>query len=229
MPLLPYISDDDLVKYTREVLNKAGMAEVEASNKLYSNVIDPFSAVFDSMRHNFTLDEWLVQEKSRQIQKTLQNAVGEFHQNILGSVEGWQNSGRGGSYDIINNNKKIIAEIKNKHNTMNSSSAEAVYSKLTNHLRFGEKGYIAYVVFIIPKNPKPLNTRWSPNKITMSLREDIRRIDGASFYELATGYNNALKMLYEALPKAVSMVINGSPDKIKSSRLYEDLISRAYS
>lgn len=228
MPLLPFISDKTLVKFTKEVLDKAGVAEVEAENKLYSNVIDPFSALFDAIRHNLTLDEWLIQEKSRQIQKTLQNAVGEFHQNILGSMVGWENGGRGGSYDVKNPEKKIIAEIKNKHNTMNSSMAKAVYDNLAGHLQYSEKGYTAYVVYIVPKNPKSLNTRWSPNQRTIALREDIRRIDGLSFYKLATDYPNALHMLYQSLPEAVSMIINGSPDKVKNSRLFDDLFGRAY-
>ena len=126
MPLLPFISDKDLIKYTKEVLDKTGIAEVEAENKLYSNVIDPFSALFDAMRHNMTLDEWLVQEKARQIQKTLENAVGYFHQKVLGSMAGWENAGLGGSYDVKNSDKKIIAEIK--INLPRPRSSEARYN-----------------------------------------------------------------------------------------------------
>jgi len=228
MALLPFISDSLLVTFAKEVLDKATAAEVAAEDKLYSNVIDPFSALFEAMRHNLTLDEWLLQEKSRQIQKTLQNAVGDFHQNVLGSIAGWENAGRGGSYDIKNSEKKIIAEIKNKHNTMNSSSAEAVYNKLSNHIRYNEKGYTAYVVFIIPNRPEPMNSPWSPNRTTMTLRDDIRRIDGASFYALATNYPDALALLYTALPQVLGMAMHSTPDLIKNSNLFASLFTRAY-
>jgi hypothetical protein len=228
MPILPFIRDDDLKKYTKEVLDKTRIAEADAQAKIYSNVVDPFSAIFDAMPHNLSIDEWMVQERSRQIQKTLQNALGDFHQNILGSVTGWHNAGRGGSFDIENREKMIIAELKNKHNTINSSSAEALYLKLANHLRYSEKKYTAYVVFIIPKLSEQYNTRWSPNKKTMALREDIRRIDGYSFYALASGYDNALKMLYEALPSVIGEIVGVSRDRVTMSRLYLDLFQRAY-
>jgi hypothetical protein len=228
MPILPFIRDDELKKYTKEVLDKTRIAEADAQAKIYSNVVDPFSAIFDAMPHNLSIDEWMVQERSRQIQKTLQNALGDFHQNILGSVTGWHNAGRGGSFDIENREKMIIAELKNKHNTINSSSAEALYLKLANHLRYSEKKYTAYVVFIIPKLSEQYNTRWSPNKKTMALREDIRRIDGYSFYALASGYDNALKMLYEALPSVIGEIVGVSRDRVTMSRLYLDLFQRAY-
>ncbi|MFO0862566.1 MAG: Eco47II family restriction endonuclease [Candidatus Saccharibacteria bacterium] len=226
--LLPFITDELLNKYTKEVLDKAHTAEADAEAKLYSNVIDPFSAVFAATLHDMTLEEWLVQEKSRQIQKTLENALGDFHQKVLGSMPGWENAGKGGSYDIKNETKKIIAEIKNKHNTMNSSSAEAVYQKLAGHLRFSEKDFTAYLVFIIPKPSARYDKEWSPNQRTMTLRDDIRKIDGASFYDLASGNENALKMLYDVLPSVISNIMGTSEPKVKATSAFDQLFKRAY-
>jgi hypothetical protein len=228
MPYLPFISDEKLLQYTNEVLMKASMAETEAEANIYSNVIDPFSALFDSMRRGISMETWLQQEKSRQIQKTLQNAVGDFHQNILGTMPGWENAGRGGSYDIRNKEKKLIAEIKNKHNTMNSSSAESAYQKLANHLRYSEQGYTAYIVFIIPRTPEAFDTPWSPNQTTMTLREDVRKIDGRSFYDLAANTKGALHSLYEQLPKVIAQSLNTKLGNVKKSPELTDLFSRAY-
>lgn len=210
MAYLSFVSDDDLISHVKEVLTKVQTAEATAEQKLYNNIIDPFSALFDAMNQNITLEEWLGQEKTRQVQKTLQNALGDFHQKVLGSIAGWVDAGRGGSFDIKNDNLKIIAEVKNKHNTMNSSSSEATYQKLVNHLRYAEKGYVAYVVFIVPRSWRPLDTPWSPNLQISKLRDDIRQIDGASFYELASGERHALRSLYATLPQVIRD-ISGRP------------------
>lgn len=229
MSYLTFISDENLIRFTKEVLDKTGTAEKVAETEMHSNVIDPFSAMFDSMRQGIKLEAWYQQERARQVQKTLQNALGDFHQNILGSMHGWHNAGKGGSYDVINEEKMIIAELKNKHNTLNSGSAEATYSKLAGHIRYAERGYVAYLVFIIPKNTKPFNVAWSPNLATTMQREDIRKIDGKSFYDLASGCENALYQLYAALPNVINDITNSSADLVFESDLFEELYLKAYS
>lgn len=226
--MFDYISEQDLRKYTKEVLDKVQFAYQKVEIKLHSNILDPFSALFDSMRQGISFEDWLGLEKSRQVQKTLQNAVGDFHQNILGSVDGWENPGRGGGYDLINRDRKILAEIKNKHNTMNSSSAESTYRKLESYLKNDYKGYTSYVVFVVPKYPVDFNSTWSPNSKTMKLRKGIRKIDGESFYSLVTGDKNALKNLYNALPRIISEILGTNDLSATEALLFKELFQRAY-
>ena len=63
----------------------------------------------------------------------MSNAIGTFHQSVLGSVEGWLNHDTG--YDLENPSRKLIAEIKNKHNTMNQQNREKVISDLDTALK----------------------------------------------------------------------------------------------
>jgi len=114
---LSFISNEDLYNHVRVVLETTQQASDLAEENLYSNVVDPFSALFDALRQKITLVGWASQEKTRQIQKTMQNALGEFHQAVLGSMDGWENLPVGHVIDVRNTKKKIIAEIKNKHNT----------------------------------------------------------------------------------------------------------------
>ncbi len=55
-------------------------------------------------------------------QLVYQSAIGRFHQGVLGGVHGFKNHDAG--YDIENKQRKIIAEIKNKYNTMNAPKTE---------------------------------------------------------------------------------------------------------
>ena len=227
--LLSFITDEQLENYARQVVEKVLHAADSAEAGLYSNVVDPFSALFDSARQGLTLDEWLEQEKARQVQKTLQNALGKFHQQVLGSVPGWHDAGLGGSYDVGNTEGKIIAEIKTKHNTMNSSSAPGVYQKLAGHLQYSHHGFTAYLVEIVPKTRVPYDKPWSPNLRTLTLREDIRRIDGKSFYKLATGDEDGLKKLYEALPIILQRIIGDQARQVDSTSFFSELFLKAYS
>lgn len=228
MPLLPFIPNDELVLYTKQVLDKVRLAYDGADAKLHSNVVDPFSALFDAMRQDITLEDWLNQERSRQVQKSLQNAVGDFHQNILGSIPGWENPGRGGGYDLINRERKILAEVKNKFNTMNSSSAESTYMKLARYVDGDYKGYTGYVVFILPKNTGDYDKTWSPNQTTMPLRDDIRKADGESFYRLVTGYDDALEDLYDIMPHLIAKLLSKPNVTEADHATLKELFIRAY-
>jgi len=96
------------------------------------NVIDPFSMLFESASFGLNMQEWMTHEKARQAQKTLSNGIGVFHQKILGSIKGWTDLGTKEIVDIINHEKRIIAEIKNKHNTIKASDKIGLYDTFEN-------------------------------------------------------------------------------------------------
>ena len=228
MPLLTFITDEKLQEYAKEVVDKTQAKANQAERDLYVNVVDPFSSLFDSARQGIGVDKWIEQEKARQAQKTLQGAIGKFHQKVIGEIPGWHDASMGGSYDVGNDEKRIIAEIKNKHNTMNSSSAPSVYQKLTNHIQYSHRGYTAYLIEMVPKSKRPYNKSWSPNLRLMPLREDIRRIDGKSFYELATGDSGALRKLYEALPVVLERILGSTAKNATSTSLFIELFNKVY-
>jgi len=65
----------------------------------------------------------------RQIDKSINNSIGTFHEQILGGVEGYE-IGQLSGFDIKARDNTLFADNKNKHNTMNSSSSEALFQKL---------------------------------------------------------------------------------------------------
>lgn len=222
-----YVEDDKLVEEVRLVFRTIDEALKKVDLKFRSNVIDPFSAVFDTVGGNITLSQWEKQEKGRQLQKTMQNAIGYFHQRILGAVGEWHDPGKGGGYDSENEKLKIVAEIKNKWNTMNSSSAKETYNKLAKLLKTTKKGYTGYVVMIIPKTPKRFDKEFRIGKT--KLRKDIRNIDGATYYTMVTGDKDGLRKLYEALPEAIRLAKGTSGTKFSiSDKDLTDLFNGAY-
>ena len=231
MPYLPFIKDEDLKKHVQWVLRIAESSSEDED--FFKNSIDPFSAIFDAVRQQISLSEWKKLEKMRQGQKTLQNRLGEFHQAILGSMKGWENLETGQLVDIKSVEKKIIAEIKNKHNTVKGSDKIAIYDNLEFALSKTYESYKGYYVEIIPQAKKQYDRLFTPSDNKTKERrlenERIRVIDGVSFYSLASGYSNALKMLYEILPEVISDVTGITVEKIIEDDMFKTLFDNTFS
>lgn len=230
--LLPFISNKNLYNHVKEVIDIAQQASDLAVKNLYSNVVDPFSAIFDALRQEITLIDWIEQETARQIQKTMQNALGDFHQAIIGSMNGWEDLSVGHVVDVRNVKRKIIAEVKNKYNTTKGSDKKSIYDNINSQLMTVCKGFTGYYVEIIPKSKRSYNKVFTPSdNITQQQRpvnESIRVIDGKSFYALASGHQEALKMLYTVLPKVISDILGVDHKNVTKDALFMELFDRAY-
>ncbi len=218
MPYLNWVSDSDLESEVSKILNTANTGIQKATTQFNKNVIDPFSIMFEMAGFNITtVNAWETNEKSRKAQKTLSNAFGTFHQGVLGHVSGWVDLGTGKSADLLCTGNKVIAEIKNKYNTVKGSNKVTVYDDLEALIMpIASKyhGYTAYYVETIPqpkrKKPQVYNIEFTPsNNKTNTIRpanSKIRKIDGKSFYTLVTGDQNALSDLYDVLPTVIQKV-----------------------
>ncbi len=209
LPWLPFLSNEALCDAVQHLQEVANSARVKAEKSGGRNVIDPFTALFQMQLLGIQPEDWPLIEQNRQIEKSLQNEIGKFHQRILGEISGWKNLHTGSVVDLVCEQRRIVAEVKNKHNTLKASDQAGLYDKLHDLVRKkGQSfaGFTAYYVEIIPKTTTRYDTPFTPPDNTTGTRkaEDmlIRRIDGASFYALVTGQHDALQQLFHALPKA---------------------------
>ncbi len=233
MSYLEFISDKDLCSAVSNVVKIIETAEHDAQIKLHKNVVDPFSALFQGITHSISYKEWIELEKARQTQKTMQNAIGVFHQEVLGSIYGWEDLGTGGGLDVANPEMKVIAEVKNKFNTTKGNHKIEIYDAIKSKLKTPEyHDYIGYFVEVIPQGKKKYNKPFTPpdnkTKKHRPIRDKIRVIDGVSFYALATGRENALQELFEVLPH---VIIDNHKYKLskKEAKEYFELFRMAFS
>ncbi|APJ04876.1 Eco47II family restriction endonuclease [Silvanigrella aquatica] len=231
MDLLNYISNDQLLFLINEITQNSIKKKREIDENMKKNVLDPFSAIFECLTFNFDFDEWVRKEKTRQIQKTMQNMVGEFHQNVLGSIPGWENLKNGKVIDLECRERKIIAEVKNKHNTTKGDQKKSLYENFEKLLNTKYIGYTAYYVEIIPNKKDGYDEEFVPSDNILSVRKmgnpKIRKISGQRFYELVTGDPYALKKLYEAIPK-ISEIL-GKNISINTRNQLNHIFNSAYS
>lgn len=234
MAYLNWISDEDLIEATRKLLEKANTIKVAAEKNVNKNVVDPFSSLFQIGGFGLGYAEWLTGEITRQAQKSLQNHIGDFHQSILGYVDGWDNKKTGSVIDLVNDERKVIAEVKNKHNTVKKSDLGDVYDTLADAVLPKisiYKGYTAYYVTIIPSKSVRFEKPFTPSDNKKGQRKEandrILEIDGASFYQLVTGDPGALRDLFAVLPTVISAITGKQFEESEITSLI-DLFHGAY-
>jgi hypothetical protein len=188
----------------------------------YKNKVDTIKLTFDATFNEIDGESLIQAEILRQIDKSINNSIGTFHEQILGGIEGFQ-IGNFSGFDIKANDNTLFAEIKNKHNTMSSGLAEAVFQKLA---RFADDNKKAncYLVQILAK--KSFNQKWegiiNGKEYTHSR---VFKISGDKFYSLLSGQEDAFLKLYKSLPIVVKDYLNSieKSDSVKANSAIDEL------
>lgn len=190
-----WISEDALDAAVSSLTNSSTAAMLKARNNRMKNVMDPFQSLIMASTFNISVEEQFdsMQDVNAAL-RGISNALGKFHQNVLSSVDGWVDHDRG--FDLLCSEQKILAEVKNKHNTMNASNRRAVESELQSAVRQRPPGWRAFLVIIIPKKPE---------RYTREISKGVFETDGASFYELATGERDAIHQLFHELSERLGV------------------------
>jgi len=215
---LGFISNQDVYDHVKQTVEKYRFT-IDLK-EFMKNLPDPIKLTFDARIYRKDIEFVIESEVLRQIDKSNTNHIGYFHQNIFRYIgNGWQIPAQG--YDLINPQLMYFVEIKNKHNTMNSSSAQKTYMRMQNTLLSHPKATCMLVEVIAKKSQ---NVIW---KITVDgssvSNEKIRRVSIDKFYELVTGDRTAFKRLCEELPTIISDVIDNYPVETESNSIIREL------
>ena len=215
---LGFISDEDLFSHVKETVEKYRFTiDLKKFNK---NLIDPIKLTFDSKIYSKSLEETIELEIIRQIDKSNTNHIGYFHQNIFKYMDSaWEVPKQG--FDLINENKKIYIEMKNKHNTMNSSSAQKTYIAMQNKILKGAD-ITCMLVEIIAKQSQNIPWKISINA-EQYVHDNIRRVSIDKFYEIVTGEKDAFKLLCTVLPLVLDDVLEEVEQETVQNTVFKEL------
>ena len=199
---LSFISDEHLLSCIENLHNSYLKAKANVSKaKFYKNKIDTIKLTFDAKFNDLDEETLIKTEINRQIDKSINNSIGTFHEQILGGIAGFEMGNLSG-FDIKATDDTLFADIKNKHNTMNSSSAESLFQKLAKYADTYKQAN-CYWVQILAKNS--FNERWFGEINGKEYSHSrVYKISGDQFYKLLTGKDTAFFELYQILPKAIS-------------------------
>jgi len=186
--------------------------------------VDSIKLTFDSKFNNIDEENLIEAEILRQIDKSINNSIGTFHEQILGGIKGFEIGKLSGFY-IKSSDNTLFADIKNKHNTMNSSSAEALFQKLARYADDYKKAK-CYWVQILAKNS--FNELWKGEINGKEYSHSrVYKISGDKFYALLSWQEDALYQLYKSLPKSINDYLSSTQiEKTTTSKSALDEIKK---
>lgn len=225
---LSFITEKDFTDHVKATIDKYG-EKLESYDivRFNKNIIDPIKMIFDKTVYQSSWEEIVSNEIFRQRDKSNNNDIGYFHQRIFQYFADCHvpDNGKEGGWDVIFHRDTGIelpegdivhtvnVEMKNKHNTMNSSAAGKTYIKMQNQL-LKDDDCACFLVEAIAK--KSQNIKWTTTVDGRSVsHRRIRRVSLDQFYSMVTGQEDALYKMCLVLPKVIEKVIADGGDDVK--------------
>lgn len=218
-----FVSDSHLIECISELYTKYLNAKTSYTKKDFNkNKVDVFKMLFDKKFNNLDDENLIEKEISRQVDRTIVNAIGDFHEKILSGVIGYSKVPSG--IDIKSDDNKIFIELKNKHNTVKGEDNKSIFTKLKGEIdkNPGSKAYFARIL-----DKKSTNKQWCfSHKDTEYTNGNILIISGDQLYKIITGKDNSLFQLYKKLPLAIDDFLitidkDNKSDNVKSTAMKE--------
>ena len=220
---LDFISEQDFTNHVRTTIEKYGeKLQSFDLNRFNKNIVDPIKLVFDKTVYRSSWEETISNEIFRQRDKSNNNDIGYFHQRIFQYIANCRvpQNGTEGGWDVIYDNPEgislpdgsivhsIYVEMKNKHNTMNSSSAGKTFIKMQNQI-LNDDDCACFLVEAIAK--KSQNIKWETTVNGQKVKHKlIRRVSLDQFYAIVTGEDDAFYKVCMVLPKVIQEVVASS-------------------
>ena len=201
---LSWIDQDGLFEVTKKMY-------LSVTKKKDDQPLDPFTMLVQARTSGEQLADMLPFEMLRSKNKTVSNAVGLWHQRVLGLSEIWNELGsNGGVLDLKSVegwkspkfNKPLYAEVKNRFNTIKASNEKVMWDELDNAARMN--GAVSYLIQVIPEKPEAYDRQWIPSG--RQGRDIFRCCDGVTGYAMSFGRDDALLQLFKALPLVIEDV-----------------------
>lgn len=233
---LSFISEEDFKKHVVATIEKYGeKLEPFTLARFNSNIVDPIKLIFDKMVYHASWEEIVKNEIFRQRDKSNNNDIGYFHQKIFQHINKCHvpPNGEEGGWDVIFRDPDgiqlstgdcvhtVYVEMKNKHNTMNSSAAGKTYIKMQNQL-LQDDDCACYLVEAIAKCSQDIKWETTVDKRKVSHRL-IRRVSLDKFYALVTGQEDAFYQMCLVLPEVIETVVSDADIRTPEDTVMREL------
>ena len=216
---LDFINSMDLFNHVKHTVSKYSFKmDLKSFN---SNLIDPIKLTFDSIVYDQGIEQTIENEVLRQLDKTNSNLIGYFHQNIFHYIGAdWTVPKTG--YDIESAAKNIYVEMKNKHNTMNSSSSAKTFMRMQATI-IKKPEATCMLVEVIAKQSQDIPWVVTLDGQKQPSTRQIRKVSIDKFYELVTGNKHAFVELCKVIPTVIKDVVDDIKTNEKQNTVFADL------
>lgn len=233
---LTFITEEEFKNHVIATIEKYGEKLVSFDIARFNkNIVDPIKLIFDKMVYHSSWEEIVKNEIFRQRDKSNNNDIGYFHQNIFQYIDKCHvpPNGKEGGWDVIFQDPDgiqlstgdcvhtIYVEMKNKHNTMNSPATGKTYIKMQSQL-LQDDDCACYLVEAIAKHSQDIKWETTVDKCKVSHRL-IRRVSLDKFYALVTGQEDAFYQMCLVLPEVIESVVADAVIRTPNDTVMQEL------
>lgn len=220
---ISFITEEEFREHVKATIEKYGEKLKSYDLKRFnSNLIDPIKLIFDKTVYRETWNGTISNEIFRQRDKSNNNHIGYFHQNIFKYInnclvpkDGWDVIVKKPNGILLPDGSRVstvYVEMKNKHNTMNSASAGKTFIKMQNQL-LNDDDCACFLVEAIAKHSQ--NIKWTTTvdgkKVGHKL---IRRVSMDQFYNIVTDEKDAFYKVCLVLPSVIKKVVETAESRL---------------
>jgi hypothetical protein len=124
-------------------------SEDDANKKIAKKTLDPIIFSLDYVDQGQLFD-WRSSALQQALRKRRENRIGKLHQELFGLVPGWRVlPQKNADPDLVNDERKIIIELKSREDTVKKSDLPSVYDNLLASVNGAYRGYTAIYGFIL--------------------------------------------------------------------------------
>ena len=205
---LNFISDEHFLNCIANLHSAYIKAKNNISKKsFYSNKVDTIKLTFDSKFNDIDEEKLIEAEILRQIDKSINNSIGTFHEQILGGIDGFE-VGKLSGFDIKAKDETVFAVFGNSEIPKNIS--DAIFDKLANTALIFSKAKFYYVLL---DDFSEINEKWIiGNEEYRVSQKRVFKISIKEFYNEITLQTDAFQQLQSNL----TIVIDDYLETIKS-------------
>lgn len=201
---LNFISDEHFLECIKNLHNSYLKAKNNISKKnFYTNKVDTIKLTFDSKFNDINEEDLIQAEILRQIDKSINNSIGTFHEQILGGIEGFEVGNLSG-FDVKANDDTLFAIFGSKNTSQNIS--DAIFEKLASAARIFLKAKLYYVFL---DDDSDTNEKWVIGHEEYSVSQKrVFKISLKEFYAEVAKQENAYEQLCQQIPFAIKSYLS---------------------
>ncbi|MDO9275218.1 MAG: Eco47II family restriction endonuclease [Lutibacter sp.] len=194
-----FISDEHLLNCIANLHKAYLKAKNNITKKnFYSNKVDTIKLTFDAQFNHINQEGLIQSEILRQIDKSINNSIGTFHEQILGGIKGFQIGNLSG-FDIKANDDTLFAVFK--FGELSKNIEDCIFEKLTKDAQIIKKAKFYLVDFTIDSIYfEKLIIGNDEYKVS---HKNVFKISGNSFYDLLTKQVNSFSKLQNKLQVSI--------------------------
>jgi hypothetical protein len=191
-----FITDDHFL----DCIGNLHRSYIRAKNNItkknfYKNKVDTIKLTFDAKFNDINEEDLIQSEILRQVDKSINNSIGTFHEQILGGVPGFE-IGNFSDFDIKASDDSLFATFGSTEITKNIS--EGVFEILANKARLYVSSKFYYVLI---DDDSDTNEKWVIGNEEYSVSQKrVFKISIKQLYKEVTKQENAYQLLCKVLP-----------------------------